>query len=76
MWLRACLQWNPALRPRRYNDHSFDPNVRITELFYDFKDLVITTRILWPNGGRINEVPLYFKSSVTHTDKIESLFST
>ena len=44
--------------------YSFKPNVKTIESFYYFEDpvnatnLVITTRILWPNGGRINGVPL------------------
>ena len=60
VWLRAWLQWNHALRSRRYNDHSFDPNVRITELFYFFEDPVdsIGTSLLKPGFYGLTVVAL------------------
>ena len=74
------IQRNPALRPPRFTTTSclssppivFRPrheNLRLIFLFWrplQCDHLAITTRILWPNAGRINGVPLYFLISVFH----------
>ena len=63
----------PFIRP-----YSFDPNVKITELFYYCEDSVNAVTLLLRQGfygafygGRFNQglQCRYFKSSVTHTDK-------
>ena len=69
-----ALQWNPTLRPPRlpmrpprYYDHILQgpkrKNHRVILLFWRWRDhLVITTRILWPNGGRVNGIPMYLNA--------------
>ena len=46
----------PLLRP-----YSVDPNVKILESFHYFEGN-ITTRILWPNDGRVNGIPLFLNA--------------
>ena len=69
-WIRHCSGTPPYDHPvytttSLLRPYSFDPSVKITNYFFLksslmlFDHLVITTRILWPNGGRINGVPLY-----------------
>ena len=66
------LQWNPALRPPCLNDHLvitalfFRPECKNHQVIFFLKSSlmlfnhrVVTTRILWPNGGHFNGVSLY-----------------
>ena len=63
----VSLFWNTNMATVMSSEYAlFDPNVKSLSHFINLKTLllkkcdhlVVTTRILWPIGGRINKVPL------------------